>query len=455
MSVQLTHLKPRYLSLPMLSATSASSNLNAPAMIHTLPRHARSHSNFFGGQSLNRLSWLRQQQSFLNNILPSPETRWLVFNDGRPLLLTERGSSAPALARLSTDDVQPLLGHEAFFGQGQTVGEVAASEAVALEGARLRGSPIVFLGLQEPPSGGRRALPSSDFTAKGASGLTSVFENIEGSAYFSLDVTDENADKLYEALQCSHAAKHGAKLTFVDPRSAMGALNYADANIFAMARSMHDWNARNKYCPSCGSPAYSQWAGWKRTCTSLLPWVQKAKRETPCLTAQGLHNFCHPRTDMVVITAIVDPHREKLLLGRNKRFPPKFWSVLSGFIEPGESLEDAVKRETWEEAGIEVRDVQYHSSQPWPYPATLMAGLYATADSSQPTRTDLDNELEDVRWYTRAEILDILTQYGATHPSMERERSADAPMGFPDTTAIGGVLISEWAYGKAGPAAKL
>ena len=107
-----------------------------------------------------------------------------------------------------------------------------------------------------------------------------------------------------------------------------------------------------------------------------------------------------------------------------------------------------------------------------PYPATLMAGLYAIADSSKPTRVDLDNELEgmynmrcldrtdavahlrsDVRWYPRADILDVLERYGPVNWSLQNERSPDAPLGCPDTNAIGGVLISEWAYGRAGPGA--
>ncbi|KAG1798332.1 NUDIX hydrolase domain-like protein [Suillus subaureus] len=90
----------------------------------------------------------------------------------------------------------------------------------------------------------------------------------------------------------------------------------------------------------------------------------------------------------------IDESGEKVLLGRNKKFPGKFYSALAGFIEPGESFEDAVKREMWEEAGVKVWNVRYHSGQPWPYPANLMVGYYATADSSAPIRTDLDNELE-------------------------------------------------------------
>lgn len=205
-----------------------------------------SHSHFFGGSSLNRLSWLRQQQPFLNQIIPSPETQWVVFHGGRPLFQTEPNAKTPVLARLTTADVRPLLGPEPFFGQGQVDGELGASGVVALEGARLRGPPIAFLGLQERTSNERRALPSTDFTPKSDVGLTGVLENIEGSAFFSLDVTGVEQDELDAALQKTSAKKRGAELSFVDPRAAMASLTHSDSNIFAMARSVHDWNSRNK-----------------------------------------------------------------------------------------------------------------------------------------------------------------------------------------------------------------
>ena len=195
---------------------------------------------------MNRLSWLRQQQSFLNQIIPSPETQWVVFHGGRPLFQTEPNATTPALARLTTADVRPLLGPEPFFGQGQTDGELGASGVAALEGARLRGAPIVFLGLREPASNDRRALPSTEFTAKGETGLTDVLENITGNAFFSLDVTSIEQGELDAALQNSAAKKGGAELSFMDPRAAMTSLTHTDSNIFAMARSIHDWNSRNK-----------------------------------------------------------------------------------------------------------------------------------------------------------------------------------------------------------------
>jgi len=258
---------------------------------------------------------------------------------------------------------------------------------------------------------------------------------------------------------------------------------------------MVDWNQRNKFCPACGSPVYSLWAGWKLSCTSLLPWADNTDRK-PCPSGRGLHNFAHPRTDPVVIMLAIDESGEKILLGRNKKFPGKFYSALAGFMEPGESFEDAVKREMWEEAGVKVWNVRYHSGQPWPYPANLMVGFYATADSSAPIRTDLDNELEDARWYTREEVLAVLRHRSGTDfsrrdykamaaiqdgpdansdankaqagiaalahsdpsimakeaamakPQEQVDKGDEPPFRMPPLTAIAGVLIQHWAEGK-------
>ncbi|KAG9126797.1 nucleolar DEAD-box protein required for synthesis of 60S ribosomal subunit [Ceratobasidium sp. 392] len=143
------------------------------------------------------------------------------------------------------------------------------------------------------------------------------------------------------------------------------------------------------------------------------------------------------------------------------------WTPFAGFLEPGESFEDAVKREIWEESGVRVHAVRYHSGQPWPYPANLMIGCYATADSSQPIRTDLDNELEDARWFTREEVLAVLDHPEGTNIRRREYKNFDeaqdqstkaaaaesdpqASSGIPafrvpPKSAIAGVLISQWA----------
>jgi len=235
------------------------------------------------------------------------------------------------------------------------------------------------------------------------------------------------------------------------------------AAVFAGARSMVDWNDRNRFCPACGSPTYSLWAGWKLSCTTLLPWADNAGKK-PCPSGLGLQNFSHPRTDPVVIMLAMNETRDKVLLGRNKRFPAKFYSALAGFVEPGESYEDAVRREMWEEAGVKVWNVRYHSGQPWPFPANLMLGFYATADPNQPIRTDLDNELEDAQWYTREEVLASLIATSSTtndrivsswtddgskaRSGTETVVKAEPLFRVPPTTAIAGMLIKHWAEGE-------
>lgn len=392
--------------------------------------------NLFAGSPLNRLSWLRTSHSFLNAVVTSPTARWILFNGGQPLIASHAGTQKGSLALLTTQDVKPLLGAEPFFGQCEQEGELSSSDVSVLEAARLRGPSIVFLGLKETETLGTSALPSSEFKDP-----QTAVAKLTGTPYFSADVADLDENKVNEVIENAGLVKDGSTLAFTEPRAAMSSLDAYTAALFAEARSMVDWNQRNKFCPACGSPVYSMWAGWKLSCTSLLPWADNTDKK-PCPSGRGLHNFAHPRTDPVVIMLAVDQSGEKILLGRNKRFPPKFYSALAGFIEPGESFEDAVKREMWEEAGVNVWNIRYHSGQPWPYPANLMVGYYATADSSAPIRTDLDNELEDARWFTKEEVLAVLRQ------SAEVNNDSEPAFKIPAPTALAGVLIQYWADGK-------
>ncbi|KAF9650585.1 hypothetical protein BDM02DRAFT_3154769 [Thelephora ganbajun] len=405
--------------------------------------------NFLGGSPLNRFSWLRTSQVFVDAILRSSSTRWIVFKSGQPLVVSHKDKpKLRSLARLTTADVKPLLGPEPYLGQAQKDGDIASHGTSALEVARLRGPKIIFLGLEEP-HGTTAILPSSDFSAKG--GLPEVVaERVTGTPYFSLDVSDVEAPALDVVLQNNQLAKDGGQLEFSEARAAMNSMNWFDAAVFAEARSMVDWNARNRFCSSCGSPVYSLWAGWKLACTTLLPWEVK-EGERQCASI-GLNNFSHPRTDPVIITVLVNETGDKILLGRNAKCNLPFYSALAGFMEPGEAFEDSVKRESWEEAGVKVWDIKYHSSQPWPFPASLMVGFYATASESQEIRIDLDNELTDARWFTREEVLAVLNHPQGTNlspMSTSKPGERDPPFRVPSKTAIAGVLISDWAHGKS------
>ncbi|KAJ7647749.1 NUDIX hydrolase domain-like protein [Roridomyces roridus] len=402
---------------------------------------------------LNRLSWLRTSHSFLNAIAASPNARWLLLNGTQHLL-----SSSAVLAELTTEQVKSFLGPEPWFGQGKDEGQTLTANELGTftESARHRGPRIVFLGLHDALST-VNALPTSDFTDP-----ETAVAKLNGTPYFAFDIGEANASAfLEEHKQFSWGEARPLMMNVT--------LDKLSLALFTESRSMVDWNLRNKFCPACGSPTFSQWGGWKLSCSTLLPWADNTGKE-PCPTAKGLHNFAHPRTDPVVITLVLDETGEKVLMGRGKKFPGKFYSALAGFIEPAETFEDSVIREIWEEAGVKVWDVQYHSTQPWPFPANLMVGFYARADSSQTIRVDLDNELADARWFTRAEVLEVVNhKLGSNLSGRDHKRLdeiTDGPSGkaaageaapvvedeppfrVPPTGAIAGVLIRDWAFGK-------
>ena len=149
----------------------------------------------------------------------------------------------------------------------------------------------------------------------------------------------------------------------------------------AEAKALLSWHARHRFCANCGAPTAMVQAGWKRECAS-------------CKTEH------FPRTDPVVIMLAIDG--ERCLLGRQSRFVPGMWSCLAGFVEPGESMEDAARRETLEEAGITCGKVTYFASQPWPFPMSLMIGCHAQA-LTRDIRVD-KTELEDARWFEREDV---------------------------------------------------
>ena len=171
--------------------------------------------------------------------------------------------------------------------------------------------------------------------------------------------------------------------SFVDLRAAMGILPARDAAILAHARGLMHWRARHGCCANCGHATEPRSAGNVTACPAC-----------------GAQHF--PRTDPAVIMLVT--HGDRALLGHSARFPTAtMFSTLAGFVEPGESLEEAVAREVFEEAGVRVRDVTYHSSQPWPFPASLMVGFHAEADD--PTLAIDPEELTEARWFGRAELL--------------------------------------------------
>jgi NAD+ diphosphatase len=170
---------------------------------------------------------------------------------------------------------------------------------------------------------------------------------------------------------------------FVDLRSVGAVMDRQQGALLAYARGLAHWHSRHRFCGVCGSPTNSVDGGHVRRCTGAT-----------C----GADHF--PRTDPAVIMLVT--HGEKCFLARNKRFPFPMYSTLAGFVEPGESLEEAVAREVYEESGLRVVDVQYQSSQPWPFPASIMLGFRACALNTD-FRIDHE-ELIDAGWFDRAHL---------------------------------------------------
>jgi NAD+ diphosphatase len=199
---------------------------------------------------------------------------------------------------------------------------------------------------------------------------------------------------------------------FCDARTAAQIVSIKDAAIIAQAKALIDWHQRHGFCPRCGTPTRIMDAGYRRLCDKC-----------------AAEHF--PRVDPVVI--MLATNGDSCLVGRGKQFPPGMFSALAGFMEPGETIEEAVRRELMEEASVKVSDVTYYATQPWPFPSSLMIGCFAKAESRE-VRAD-ENELAEVRWLGR----------GVARAAIAGERVEGIRL--PPPIAIAHHLIRTWALG--------
>ena len=298
----------------------------------------------------------------------------------------------------------------------ENAAEIAALRARADARAILiaRDMPVLF----KRPAGLEPMLPLAEIAALGGARAEALLGLLpDGAPVFAALLPDEavveesNAsDGFLDRRVLIVPGRDDLKL--VDLRSiAAGGLVPADqASILASAKALMFWHARRRFCSNCGQPTEVGAAGWRRECRAC-----------------GMHHF--PRTDPVVIMLAVDG--DNCLLGRQSRFPKRMYSALAGFVEPGETIEAAVRREILEESGVACGEVSYFASQPWPFPSSLMIGCFAQAQS-RALKVD-KVELEDARWFSREETILILER---RHPD---GLAAPIPM------AIAHHLIKRWA----------
>ncbi|TKA29455.1 hypothetical protein B0A50_03468 [Salinomyces thailandicus] len=431
-------------------------------------------ANYFSGSPLNRVGFLRGDHQFLTQALKHPSTDFLLCNELQPLVKTE---AKDRLAWVKFDDVKGVVGEDPYKStEGEMLGLYNSTTYVP---------QMIFLGIDE----------------KAQDALSYQGKNMyKGAPRFAVDVTPRasakaECEKLISSLQGrklefakgrvmdvvasdgTSAPTNEAPLTdpTVSPSSlartgnpSATPLTSLQAAIYAEARQLLDWNARNPFCAQCGQPTLSVNGGFKRTCppkdlarinsksstgvSNALSNVAEANQDEssrpPCATRQGVSNLCFPRTDPTVIMAVVNHAGDRILLGRQKRWPPYWYSTLAGFAEPAESIEEAVRREVYEEAGIYVGRVVIHSTQPWPYPANLMIGAVGQANPDGET-VDLGNdpELEVAKWFTFDEVREAL-RVGTS--GLGEDAGAEYKEGglrLPPSTAIANQLMTSVVNG--------
>jgi NAD+ diphosphatase len=252
---------------------------------------------------------------------------------------------------------------------------------------------------------GVRALLSIDEALKLGANPGTVFLGLrDGAPVFGMGIAPAAAEKLVGRGDVAVTELRGMAMQGVVPPDQLSAI--------AMAKSMVSWHQRHGFCANCGARTAMKDGGWKRECPSC-----KAEH--------------FPRTDPVVIMLVA--LGDKVLLGRQKQFPPGMYSCLAGFVEAAETIEDAVRREIFEESGIRCTDVAYYMTQPWPYPSSLMIGCTARA-TNEDVVVDR-NELEDARWFDRTEATLMIKRQ---HPN---------GLAGPHPFAIAHHLLGRWVHG--------
>ncbi|XP_063050379.1 peroxisomal NADH pyrophosphatase NUDT12 [Engraulis encrasicolus] len=358
--------------------------------------HGPGENIYFNHEFLDRSSNKRTDTKWLATKKMCPHTVYIVFHNLNPLVTPDASDDSNGkggdnvsnqLSKLRPSLVMPLLEQP--------------------------GVTVVFLGVEKEK---RNCVPNSTTTTmamvEGEGGEEEEEKDDDGlTAWFALNTEQDPT----ELLKLSDS-----KSFFLQPpMPGLLMLSDNDASIVAQSRAMLAWHSRYSFCPTCGSETTVDEGGHKRSCL----------REG-CRSLKGIHNTCYPRVDPVAIMLVIHPDGNQCLLGRKKVFPPGMFSCLAGFIEPGETVEEGVRREVWEESGVRVGPVHYVSSQPWPMPSCLMIGCHAVALT---TAINVDtNEIEEARWFTRQQVIEASV------------RSKDAVFSMPPRQAIAHYLIKHW-----------
>jgi NAD+ diphosphatase len=296
-------------------------------------------------------------------------------------------------------EVQMRLGETVTFGGSglDRAAELRETAAGLWPGA---GVMLLWKGRVLLDGAGRVARLGSDHPLTGDP-ATAIFLGEPETPVFAQDISAWEPEAAIEpgGFMDTQVQRHPglpADWGFHELRAVMAALTPREAELAATARALMEWHRIHGFCASCGAQSVAILSGWQRSCPDC-----------------GAQHF--PRTDPVVIMLITRDNR--LLLGRNENWPEGMYSLLAGFIEPGETVEAAVRREVFEESGVRVGKVDYLTSQPWPFPASLMLGCRGEALTDEIVIDP--KELQEALWVTRE---DLLSAFAGTHPKIKPSR---------------------------------
>lgn len=310
------------------------------------------HEMFFGADTFNRVSFLREDANFINQALQHDSTRFVLLNSANNNAVCTHPASPDAIYYSRYSEIKALVDSIAVQNQKEDV--------------EINNNKFVFLGLDQNE---QAAQPFK-------------YKQYEGVPYFAIDTVAQQS--ILSELNLNQIYK----------RDDIFGLSVWDSSVFSHASMYLDWLNRNRFCAGCGSPTIPIHAGTKLKCSSTGKCPVKDAR---------VSNVSFPRTDCVVITAITNYKHDKILLGRGKRFPDKnMYSTIAGFMEPSETIEVASIREAWEETGVSVSKLDIVKSQPWPYPANLMIGCVGYVEfnnNDEIINLGHDPELLDAQWF--------------------------------------------------------
>lgn len=375
---------------------------------------------YFGTEVVNRVSFLREDNEFISNAVFHPSARFVFFDDSNPLVnkLAEK-----KLVVLTNGD-NLLNEAEGYVKQGlflisdwNSILEVWSNDNKD-HNPELRDDnkpTFLFLGLQDESVGlNLLKLKAEEMESESNEVDESYLDHqgrYQGIPYFAVDVTQSPELKtiLREHILRNSSIKDEELFYSLSRKHYLGFTN-AEASLYSHGKMFLDWLFRNKFCPGCGSKVIPIHAGGKLKCTNEEKSTRFSKSRNEevetykCpVKSKKISNVSFPRTDAVIITAITNMEKTKILLSLSKRYAfSKMYSCTAGFMEPSETVEVATKREIWEETGVVCSKINIIMTQPWPFPANLMIGCIGEVEfngTNELINLGHDRELADAQWF--------------------------------------------------------